>query len=126
MENNNIKIKSFTGLIAWQKGHKLVLEIYKITRDFPKDELFSLTNQIRRCVVSVTSNIAEGFSRQSKKEKLQFYCISLGSLTELQNQLLIAKDLLYFKNDNFKKMAELTVEVSKLINGLIKSANNKY
>ena len=85
---NNPKIKSFTDLQVWQEGHKLVLLIYKVTKKFPKEELFGLTNQIKRAGVSITSNIAEGFSRQSYKEKLQFYYMSLGSLTEIQNQLL--------------------------------------
>ena len=119
-----IKIKSFTDLIAWRDGHKLVLEIYKITRDFPKEELFSLVNQIRRAAISITSNIAEGFSRKSYKEKLQFYCIAQGSVTEIQNQLLIARDVGYINNEKFQKVAEQTVNVHKLINGLIKYSKN--
>ena len=120
----NAKIKSFTDLNAWKEGHKLVLEIYKITKNFPKEELFGLTNQIRRAAVSTTSNIAEGFSRQSYKEKTQFYCIARGSLTELQNQLLIASDINYLDRNKFKQTAELTIIVHKLINGLIKYSKN--
>ncbi|MCK5080789.1 MAG: four helix bundle protein [Candidatus Moranbacteria bacterium] len=116
------KIKSFTDLMAWQKGHKVVLSVYAITKEFPKEEIFGLTNQMRRCAVSITSNVAEGFSRKNKKEKKQFYRISLGSLTELQSQLLIARDVKYLPNKEFKKIAENTVEVQKLIFGLIKSA----
>lgn len=115
------KIKSFTDLNAWRKGHELVLDIYKITKTFPSDEKYGLSDQMRRCAVSITSNIAEGFSRRGNKEKLQFYYISLGSVTEIQNQLLIARDIGYIKNLEFKKIAEKTVEVSKLTNGLIKS-----
>ncbi len=115
------KIQSFTDLNAWQKGHTLAINVYKLTRDFPKDELFSLTSQLRRAVVSITSNIAEGFSRGFPKEKIQFYTIALGSLTEVQNQLLIARDIGYINKDQFQKIAEETVVVSKLINGLIKS-----
>ncbi len=115
------KIKSFTDLNAWRKGHELVLDIYKITKTFPSDEKYGLSDQMRRCAVSITSNIAEGFSRRGNKEKLQFYYISLGSVTEVQNQLLIARDIGYIKNLEFKKIAEKTVEVSKLTNGLIKS-----
>lgn len=77
---------------------------------------------MQRCVVSITSNIAEGFSRRSKKEKSQFYYTSLGSLTELQNQLLISRDLMYINKAEFKEIATQTVVVSKLINGLIKSS----
>ena len=119
------KIKSFTDLDVWKEGNKLVLQIYEITKEFPKEEIFGLTNQIRRAVVSITSNIAEGFNRASYKEKLQFYYITIGSLAELQNQLYIAKQLNYIKADEFKKIAELTVIVSKLMNGLIKSIKNK-
>lgn len=122
MENQNTKIRSFTDLNAWKEGHILVLEIYKITKIFPREELFSLTDQIRRCAVSVTSNLAEGFSRQSYKEKLQFYSISLGSVTELQNQLLIARDVGYLSNKRFQEIAEKTIIVHKLMSGLIKSS----
>ena len=97
------KIESFTDLYAWQ------------------EEQFGLTNQLRRAVVSVTSNISEGFSRKSSKEKSQFYSVALGSLTELQNQILIARDVEYIKKEDFDKIASQTVIVSKIINGLIKS-----
>ena len=113
------KIKSFTDLIAWKEAHNVVLAIYKITKEFPREEMFGLVSQMRRCSVSISSNIAEGFSRKSKNEKTQFYHIALGSITELQNQLLIARDLNYLDKEIFLKIAELTVRVSKLINGLI-------
>ena len=118
------KIKSFTDLIAWQKGHQLVLSIYRTTNNFPKREIFALVNQMCRCAVSITSNIAEGFSRQGLKEKIQFYYIALGSVTELQNQILIAKDIGYLPREEFNKLAEQTIEVNKLINGLIRSLKN--
>ncbi len=115
-------IKSFTDLSAWKEGHKLVLMIYKATQTFPSEEKFGLTNQIRRAVVSFTSNIAEGFSRNSAKEKIQFYYMALGSLTEIQNQLIIARDLSYLSGNMFDKIAEQTITANKLISGLIKSA----
>lgn len=123
-----MKIKSFTDLEAWKEAHKLVLSIYKIVKDFPRIEGNALADQMRRCSVSVSSNIAEGFSRQTKKEKIQFYFMAKGSLTELQNQLLIAKDIEYMKRENFDKCANQTVIVSKLITGILKSAEsrNKY
>lgn len=114
------KITSFTKLDVWKEAHKLVLFIYEITKSFPKEEMFGLTMQMRRCVVSITSNIAEGFSRQSYKEKLQFYSIALGSITELQNQLLIARDVGFISNKTFQELAEQTVKVHKILNGLIK------
>lgn len=118
------KIKSFTQLNAWKEAHELVLEIYKITNKFPKEEQFGLTNQIRRAVVSITSNIAEGFSRNSYKEKSQFYSMALGSLTEVQNQILIARDICYINNLEFRKIADKTITVSKLLNGLIKKSRS--
>lgn len=118
------KIKSFTDLVVWEKGHELVLDVYKITKNFPKEEIFGITNQIRRCAVSITSNIAEGFSRQSYKDKAQFYSIALGSLTELQNQLLISKDVNYISPETFKEIADKSVIVHKLLNGLIKSTKS--
>jgi len=123
MENQ--KITSFTKLIAWQESHKLVLEIYKLVDGFPKKEIFILSSQILRAVISVSSNIAEGFSRVSQKEKIQFYSIALGSLTEVQNQLLIAKDLKYVSNPKFDLIADQSILVNKLINGLIKSVGKR-
>ncbi len=122
MNNESDKITSFTDLNAWKEGHKLVLEIYKITKEFPKDEIFALISQMRRCVVSITSNIAEGFSRQFYKEKVQFYSIALGSITELQNQLLISKDVNYITDEIFQNIAQQTVKVHKITNGLIKAS----
>lgn len=119
---NQGKIQSFTDLHAWQEAHSLVLSVYKMTHKFPREEQFGLTNQIRRALISITSNIAEGFSRNSYKEKAQFYSMALGSLTEVQNQLLIAKDLNYITNDEFLSLADRTIIVSKLLNGLIKKS----
>jgi four helix bundle protein len=124
MNNGNAKIRSFTDLNAWKEGHKLVLVIYEITKKFPREELFGLTNQIRRAAVSITSNIAEGFSRQSYKEKVQFYSMAQGSVTELQNQLLISKDVNYINKDEFQKISEQAIVVHKLITGLIKHSKS--
>jgi len=120
MEN---KIKSFTDLVAWREGHKLVLMVYKETKSFPREEIFGLTNQMRRCAISITSNIAEGFSRSTTKDKVNFYYIAYGSLTELQNQLVIARDLKLINLNNFKNIANQTIIVAKLINGLKKIKN---
>ena len=99
------KIRSFTDLVAWKQAHSLALLIYKSTKSFPKEEISSLVDQMKRCSVSISSNIAEGFSRQSKKEKLQFYYTALGSLTELQNQLLLAKDVNYISKEDFNELS---------------------
>ena len=121
VEDNKIRI--FTDLNAWKKSHELVLFVYKITKSFPKKEIFTLTSQMRRSSISITSNIAEGFSRQSYKEKIHFYSIALGSVTELQSQFLIARDIGYIKRD-YKIFFENSVIVHKLINGLIRHSKS--
>jgi len=112
-------IKSFTELTTWKKSHILVLDIYFITKSFPKNEIYSLTNQMRRCAVSITSNIAEGFSRKSYKEKLHFYSIASGSLSELKNQLLIARDIHYINRADYDGIVEKAHLSHKLLHGLI-------
>jgi len=116
------KINSFTDLNTWKEGHKLVLSIYKLTKKFPINERFGLVSQINRAVVSVTSNIAEGFSRPGRKDKINFYYMAVSSLTETQNQLIIARDLGYLNTKEFVNIKDQTVVVQKLIHGLIKSA----
>ena len=124
MNNTNHKIKSFTDLNTWREGHKLVLMVYKVTKNFPKDEQFGIVSQMRRAAVSITSNIAEGFSRQSYREKVQFYSMAQGSNTELQNQLLIAKDIGYLTAKDFNETASQSVGVHKLLSGLIKKSKS--
>jgi len=114
------KINSFKDLLAWQEGHKLVLMIYEITKFFSKDEMFGLISQMRRAAVSTTSNVAEGFSRQSSKEKIQFYSIAQGSVTEVQNQLVVSRDVGYLDNSQYSDMQTQSIRVHKLTNGLIK------
>ena len=118
------KIQTFTDLNAWKEAHALVIMIYKVTRTFPKEEVFALVSQMRRCAVSITSNIAEGFSRQSFKEKTQFYSMAQGSLTELQSQLLVARDVGYTSEKEFSVLADQTVKVHKILNGLIKKTKS--
>ena len=113
------KIATFTDLKTWQEGHQLVLLIYQITQEFPQRETYSLTDQMRRAVVSVTSNIAEGFGRQSYKEKVQFYYLAQGSLIELKNQLLVAKDVGYISRPKFKKASTQANLTHQLLQGLI-------
>ena len=120
------KIRNFTDLYAWQEGHTLAKSIYETTKSFPADERFGLTNQIRRAAVSITSNIAEGFSRSSYKEKAQFYSMALGSLTEVQNQLLIARDIKYSSLNTIDSLLQQSELVSKLINGLIKKSRTIF
>lgn len=124
MNNNIKKIKEFTDLIAWQEGHKLVILIYKITRTFPAKETFILISQMLRAAISVTSNIAEGFGRQTYKEKVQFYYLAQGSLIELKNQLLIAKDVEYLSMADFKTLSEQANITHQLLQGLIQKSKS--
>jgi len=119
MEENKTKIKSFTDLKAWQEGHLLVIKIYKTTKNFPKDETFGLTNQMRRAAVSVTSNIAEGFGRQTYKDKAHFYYQSQGSLTELKDQIIIAKDIEYLSDTDFNELMDKANFTHQILQGLI-------
>ena len=119
-----MKIKSFRDLNAWKEGHKLVLLIYKLCEHFPETEKFGLASQLKRAAISVTSNIAEGFSRNTSKEKVQFYRISMGSLMEIQNQLQVANELVFITQDQFNQANAQSVVVSKLIIGIIKSAKS--
>lgn len=125
MNSDDDKIKKFTDLYTWQEGHKLVLMVYKNTTIFPDKERYGITDQMRRAAVSITSNIAEGFSRRSPKEKCRFYDISQGSLVELQNQLIISKDISYLSENNFKVMADQSVLVNKLLHGLLRSTKGR-
>lgn len=120
MEKSKTTIRSFTDLHAWQEGHGLVIEIYKATKRFPKNELFALTSQIRRAAVSITSNIAEGFGRSSWPEKSHFYSFAAGSLTEVQNQLLVARDVGYITSSVFAQLFEQTCKVEILLRALLK------
>lgn len=117
-------IRSFTQLEAWKEAHKLALMVYQTTKKFPHEEQFGLTSQLRRAAVSISSNIAEGFSRNSYKEKVQFYTTSLGSLSEVQSQSLIGRDLSYIESKRFNELAEQTVQVSKLLHGLTKKTRS--
>ena len=119
------KIKSFSDLDAWKEAHRLVIIIYRITKDFPREEIFGLTNQMRRAVISISSNIAEGFSRETNKDKGRFYLIAKGSLIELQNQLLAARDIGYLDIRNFDWAAAKSIKVHMLINGLIRKVKNE-
>lgn len=114
-------IKSFTDLEVWKTGHDLVIETYKITKNFPKDEQFGLVSQMKRSAASVTANIAEGFGRQHSKEKEQFYLIAAGSLFELKDQLLIARDVKYMNNNEFLKLAELANKCHAQLNAMLKT-----
>ena len=108
-----MKFKSFKELIVWQKAHQFVLAVYKMTKSFPKEEIFGLTSQFRRAAVSIPANIAEGYRKRGKADKVRFFNISEGSLEECKYYLILTKDLGYANTDQENELAE---EVSKLLN----------
>lgn len=108
-------IQTYKDLIVWKKSIELVKLIYKSTNKFPKTETYSLVDQIRRAVVSIPSNIAEGYGRRSHKEYLQFYSIAYGSSLEVEAQLIISKELEYITESDFDKINILLTEVIKML-----------
>lgn len=123
MENE--EIKSFFDLKTWKDAHEITIEIYIITRDFPKDELFQLVSQMRRAAASVGANIAEGFGRFHFKDKMKFYQQARGSLVELENHIILATDLKYMNENQKEKLMKKSDITIQEINGLIKSINNQ-
>lgn len=121
-----MQIKNFYELEAWKKGHRLVLEIYKVTKQFPKEETYGIVSQLRRAASSITANIAEGFARFHYKDKIRFYYHARGSVAEVQNFLILAKDLEFIGLNTCKDLGETANEVARLINGLINSIEDQY
>lgn len=119
-----VKIKSFTDLNVWKEGHLLALQVYKATKSFPKEERYSLVDQMRRSASSVTANVAEGFGRQGYKEKVQFYYLAQGSLTELKNFILLAKDLSYLDHQDYVLISDQADLTHKLLQGFIKKTKS--
>jgi four helix bundle protein len=119
------KIHSFTQLRTWQMARELAVNVYKLTGNFPKTEQFGLSSQMRRSGVSVAANIAEGFSRNTAKEKANFYSMALGSLTEVESHAYIAFDLEYIGEETLNGILLQTSDLHKMINGLMKSAQGR-
>jgi four helix bundle protein len=113
--------ESYRDLIAWRKAMQLVTEIYEVTRAFPRDELYGLTNQLRRAAVSIPSNIAEGQARYSPKEFRHSLSLSRGSLVEVETQLMIAQNLEYLPEKKSQSLLSEAAELGRILNGLVKS-----
>lgn len=118
-------MKTHEDLEVWKKAISFVTEIYSITKSFPKEETYGLTNQIRRAAVSVPSNISEGAARQTNKEFIQFLYIALGSNTELETQLLIAYNLNYISKNDYEICYQSVDEIGKMLSGLISYRKSK-
>lgn len=114
-------MQSYRDLIVWQKGLDLVTKIYDTTSQFPKEEIYGLTSQMRHSAVSIPSNIAEGYARKHKQEYIQFLRIAFGSGAELETQVEIAKRLHYISGESTQEIENLLTEVMKMLNKLISS-----
>jgi four helix bundle protein len=113
-------VKDFHKLKVWERAHKLTLDVYLQTKDFPKEEIYGLANQMRRSSASIPTNIAEGCGRNSKAEMVQFFNIGVGSSSELEYQLLLAHDLHNLNNDIYLELSKETVELRKMLYSFIK------
>ncbi|OGB90907.1 hypothetical protein A2625_07700 [candidate division WOR-1 bacterium RIFCSPHIGHO2_01_FULL_53_15] len=119
------KIKDFTDLEVWKCGHEFVIEIYKVTQTFPRQEIYGIISQLRRSAASITSNIAEGFSRFSYKDKARFYYIARGSVSESQNHLLISRDVGYLDQVSVSRLLSKADQIRRILNGLIRSTESR-
>ena len=124
MENASITY-SFQNVIAWQKAHAFVLQVYRVTRSFPEDEKFALISQFRRAAVSIEANIAEGYKKLSKTDKLRFMNISQGSLEECRYYILLSYDLNYIDISKYNDMNQSIEEVSRLLNAYYKGIRER-
>ena len=118
-------MKSHKDLEVWKRSVALVKTIYELTKQFPKEELYGITNQIRRSAVSIPSNIAEGAARNHNKEFIQFLYIALGSISELETQIIISEKLIYLNNASSENIQKELIELKNMTLGLIKYLKNK-
>ncbi len=118
------KIEKFTDLEAWQLGRKLGIAVYEVSAKFPKTEIYGLVSQLRRATISITSNIAEGFSRYYFANRLKFYYMARGSLGEVQSQLILARDTGILNNEDYKDLWCQTEQVEIVLGGLIRKTRN--
>lgn len=121
----NNEIKSFEDLRVWKKAHNIVLLIYKLINNFPKEERYRIIDQIVRAVISIPTNIAEGFGRFTRKDYIHFLIISRGSICEVQYLILFSKDLNYISVSEYSNLKNELDDIGKMVNGLISSLRKK-
>ncbi len=119
-------MRNFRELKVWEKSHSLCLSIYKLTKNFPIEEKYGLTSQIRRASSSVPTNIAEGCGHDSDKNFIRFLRIGSGSISEVEYLLFLSKDLEYITKDSYKELLEEVVSIKKMIYSLIKSVDKQF
>ena len=120
MEKESIGVRTHKDLDVWKKSMSFVTQLYKVTATFPKEEIYGLTNQMRRAAISIPSNIAEGAARKSNKEFIQFLHIALGSCVEIETQLIISKNLKFMDDESFLELDRERDEIGRMLFGLIK------
>ncbi|MEX2187413.1 MAG: four helix bundle protein, partial [Pirellulales bacterium] len=118
-------VRNFRDLIAWQRGVDLAIEVYRVTKFFPREETYGLSSQLRRAAVSVSSNIAEGHSRRTPRDFLQFLAVARGSLAEVETQITIAARLSYIEAADGAKLTDSITELYRILNGLISSIRKR-
>ena len=124
-DTTSMRVRGFYDLDAWKKMHEVVIGVYMVTKEFPKEEQFGLVSQMRRAAVSAESNIAEGFGRNTAKDKQHFYAVAKGSMLELQSQLMTSRDLQYITKERQETLHEQLLHAIRLTAGLIRSAGSR-
>ena len=119
------KIKTYRDLIIWQKSMTLVTEIHKVSKTFPKDETYTLIAQMRRCAISIPSNIAEGYGRKSTNDYIRFLNITMGSIYELQTQIEISFNLKYLREKDFEQLYEICRELERMLSSMTKKLGSQ-
>jgi four helix bundle protein len=117
---NMEKIRNFKQLRVWQKAMEIAKDVYELSKQFPKDEVYSLSSQMRRCAISIPSNIAEGFKRFHNKEHRQFLHVAQGSAAELETQLILSREFRLATNEQFDILNEKIDHLSKMLSALVK------
>ena len=117
-------MRDYKKYLVWQKSHQLTLEIYRLTRSFPKEEMFALTSQMKRSSSSIPTNIAEGCGRSSDKDFCRFLYISYGSANELEYQIILSIDLQFINSEDGENLLSQIEEIKKMLNGLIMKVRN--
>lgn len=118
-------MQNFKNLNVWEKSHRLVLNIYHVTKGFPKEEIYGLTSQVRRCSASIPANIAEGCGRAGEAEFARFLQIAMGSASELEYHLLLARDLHFLEETVYEQLASEVIEVKKMLSSFISTLRAK-
>lgn len=118
-------MRNYQDLHVWTKAHSLTLDLYRVSRAFPKEEIYGVTSQLRRAVMSIGSNLAEGCGRRTSSELARFVRIAMGSASELDYDLLVCRDLGYLKNEDFTRLSKDLIEVRKMLTSFLSAVEEQ-